>query len=198
MHFELKPSQTGLFSAVLATFVIGGLSNLQRDPGPSSIDLLSQISQQLAAFKRTVAPRRHCEPFVCSCALLATLLQQWARRYLLITLNHGRRARVRSFFRCQSTPGARSYLCLFLFLGTSCLHLRHPSHPLLPNPSPHLVQWVCLFGVDAHADPSSQQSVPDPSVILGLVLLYALSAGGQRRIGLFDPNRKPGPGDNLR
>ena len=55
MHFELKPSQTGLFSADLATFIIGGLSNLQRDPGTSSVDLLSQISQQLAAFKRTVA-----------------------------------------------------------------------------------------------------------------------------------------------
>ena len=192
------------------------MSSLQRDrdPGPSSVDLLSQISQQLAAFKRTVAPKRHCEPFVCSCALLATLLQQWARRYLLITQIHGSklhgRARVRSFFRgrcdkitpsrgCQSTPGARSYFCLFLFLGTSCLQLRHPSHPLLPNhPPPHLVLWVYLFGVDAHADPSSQQSVPGPSVILGLVLLYALSAGGQRCIGLFNPNRKPGLSNNLR
>lgn len=45
---QLKVGQTGLFSAIVAAFVIGGLSNLQPDTGTSFVNLLSQISQQLA------------------------------------------------------------------------------------------------------------------------------------------------------
>jgi hypothetical protein len=86
---QLKVGQTGLFSAIVAAFVIEGLNNLQPDTGTSSVDLLSQISQQLAAAftnesqpsvvlafpdrspfhvflvdKRTVAPQPHREPLV--------------------------------------------------------------------------------------------------------------------------------------
>ncbi len=46
---NLTVGQTGLFSAIVAAFVIEGLKNLQPDTGSSSVDLLSQISQQLAA-----------------------------------------------------------------------------------------------------------------------------------------------------
>jgi hypothetical protein len=204
--------------------VIEGLKNLQPDSGSSSVDLLTQISQQLATFTNASQPSvvltfPDRSPFHApisalltntlwllslivslSCALLATLLQQWARRYLLITQNHGSklhdRARVRSFFAegvtkyhlskgCRGTPRAPSHICLFLFLGTPHLHLRHPSHPLFPNPPAYLVLWICLFGVDTHADPSSQQSISDPSINPGLVLLYARSADGQMCIGLF-------------
>ncbi len=118
--------QTGLFSAIVAAFVIEGLKNLQPDTGTSSVDLLSQISQQFAALTNASQPSvvltfPDRSPFHAptsalltstlwllslivslTCALLATLLQQWARRYLLITQSHGSklhdRARIRSFF----------------------------------------------------------------------------------------------------
>ena len=124
---QLNVGQTGLFSAIVAAFVIGGLSNLQPDTGTSSVDLLSQISQQLAAAFTNESQSSVVLTFPdrssfhaptsalltnilwlislivsLSCALLATLLQQWARRYLLITQSHGSklhdRARIRSFF----------------------------------------------------------------------------------------------------
>jgi hypothetical protein len=123
---QLMAGQTGLFSAIVAAFVIEGLKNLQPDTGASSVDLLSKISQQQAASANesqspVVLTFPDRSPFHAPtsalltstlwllslivslpCALLATLLQQWARRYLCITQSRGSklhdRARIRPFF----------------------------------------------------------------------------------------------------
>ena len=73
-----------------------------------------------------------------SCALLATLLQQWARCYLLITQSHSiklhDRARIRHLFAegvikfylpkvVSALPTLPPHICLFLSRGTPCLHL---------------------------------------------------------------------------
>jgi hypothetical protein len=108
MRTSIQGRQTGLFSAIVAAFVIEGLKNLQPDTGTSSVGLLSQISQQLAAFTNesqssVVLTFPNRSPFYTPtsasltstlwllsltvsllCALLTALLQQWAS-YLLIT-----------------------------------------------------------------------------------------------------------------
>jgi hypothetical protein len=160
---QLKLGQTGLFSAVVAGFVIEGLKNLQRDPGTSSVALLGQISQQFAAFTNASQPSvvltfPDRSPFHAptsalltnalwllslvvslSCALLATLLQQWARRYLCITQNRGSklhdRARVRSFFAegvtkyhlptvVEALP-ALLHISVFLFFSGLLVHVQN-------------------------------------------------------------------------
>ncbi|KAJ7434865.1 hypothetical protein FB451DRAFT_1310698 [Mycena latifolia] len=92
----------GLFSASLTAFIIESYKTLNPDSGQTTVILLAQISQQLAAaangsvLEAPVAP-----PFVpstaalvcnalwfaslglsLSCALIATLLEQWARDFL--------------------------------------------------------------------------------------------------------------------
>lgn len=165
---QLKVGQTGLFSAIVAAFVIEGLKNLQPDTGTSSVDLLSQISQQLATFtnesQSTVVltfPDR--SPFHAptsalltstlwlyslivslSCALLATLLQQWAHRYLLITQSHGSklhdRARIRSFFaegvnkfhlpKVVDALPALLHISVFFFLAGLLVYIYNIHHSL--------------------------------------------------------------------
>ncbi|KAJ6611905.1 hypothetical protein B0H10DRAFT_338291 [Mycena sp. CBHHK59/15] len=92
----------GLFSASLTAFLIESYKTLTPDSGDMTVLLLSQISQQLAAStNRTVfdvpAPTSFKPPatsLVCNtlwfislglslaCALIATLLEQWARDFL--------------------------------------------------------------------------------------------------------------------
>ncbi|KAF8257174.1 hypothetical protein EI94DRAFT_65946 [Lactarius quietus] len=103
---------TGLFSSTVATFIATSYPNLQQDPNVITQSLLAQISQQLpnANLNSTihaVNPSIH-RPFSPSgwvvfvnsvwflslvlsltCALMATLMQQWARRYLqILRRNH--------------------------------------------------------------------------------------------------------------
>ncbi|KAJ7145556.1 hypothetical protein C8R44DRAFT_655501 [Mycena epipterygia] len=92
----------GLFSASLTAFIIESYKTLNPDSGDTTINLLSQISQQLAASANgTTFRMQPAAPFipstaslVCnglwfvslglslSCALIATLLEQWARDFL--------------------------------------------------------------------------------------------------------------------
>ncbi|KAJ7817355.1 hypothetical protein B0H14DRAFT_1387182 [Mycena olivaceomarginata] len=92
----------GLFSASLTAFLIESYKTLNPDSGDMTITLLSQISQQLAASANGTpfqipAPARFTpapSSLVCnalwfislgfslSCALIATLLEQWARDFL--------------------------------------------------------------------------------------------------------------------
>jgi hypothetical protein len=99
--------QTGLFSSTVATFIALSYPNLQQDPNVITQSLLAQISQQLSNANTNgtilVASPSVQSPFSPStsvvfintvwflslmlsltCALMATLLQQWARRYLQI------------------------------------------------------------------------------------------------------------------
>ncbi|KAH9037355.1 hypothetical protein EDB84DRAFT_1142497 [Lactarius hengduanensis] len=110
---------TGLFSSTVATFIAMSYPNLQQDPNITTQSLLVKISQQIsnpngtspAASSSTFTPPASVV-FVNSvwflslvlsltCALIATLLQQWARRYLqMIQRNHAPhvRAHIREYF----------------------------------------------------------------------------------------------------
>ncbi|KAI9449812.1 hypothetical protein BJY52DRAFT_223254 [Lactarius psammicola] len=121
----------GLFSSTVATFIAISYSNLQQDPNIITQSLLSQISQQLSnatgnntsgipntSIRSSFVPPRSVV-FINSvwflslvlsliCALLATLFQQWAHRYLhTIRRNHAPhvRAHIREYF----ARGARKF-----------------------------------------------------------------------------------------
>ncbi|KAH9030765.1 hypothetical protein EDB85DRAFT_1402991 [Lactarius pseudohatsudake] len=113
---------TGLFAAALATFVIDSYKSLLPDTGSNTVAILAQISQQLSNGSQTsaqayVAPSSPFQPSTSAvwvntlwilslvislfCALLATLQQHWARRYLRLTQPQcavHKRARLHSFF----------------------------------------------------------------------------------------------------
>ena len=116
--------QTGLFSAVVASFISISIQNIQQNPQDISNFYLANIyqatiadtnqaniSSSLPASPPPFYPPTHAIwvnalwflslVISLTCALLATLLQQWARRYLKVT--HSRysphkRARIRAFF----------------------------------------------------------------------------------------------------
>ncbi|KAN0127564.1 hypothetical protein V8E53_014652, partial [Lactarius tabidus] len=116
---------TGVFSATVAAFIIVSYQSLQPDSADSTVRLLSQISQQLtalsngtpppaslilpdaASFKPTPAAVRVNVLWFASlsmstaCALWATLMQQWARRYVQIAdrpFASQSEARIRAYF----------------------------------------------------------------------------------------------------
>ncbi|KAJ7456143.1 hypothetical protein FB451DRAFT_1564735 [Mycena latifolia] len=94
----------GLFSASLTAFIIESYKTLLPDPSESTVQLLTQISQQLAAAANGITFLPPAPPvfvftppatsLACntlwfislglslSCALIATLLEQWARNFL--------------------------------------------------------------------------------------------------------------------
>ncbi|KAJ7480731.1 hypothetical protein FB451DRAFT_152870 [Mycena latifolia] len=111
---------SGLFSASLTAFIIESYKNLVPDTGDMTVALLSQLSQQLnAQFNGSQLPISPPAPFkvqtsslICNgfwfvslglsltCALLATLVEQWAREFIHkteIRPSPVRRARVFSF-----------------------------------------------------------------------------------------------------
>ncbi|KAJ7056124.1 hypothetical protein C8F01DRAFT_1373105 [Mycena amicta] len=114
----------GLFSASLTAFIVESYKTLVADSGDSTVQLLSQISLQLAtASNGTVFKAPTPIPFkaptsalVCNalwfislglslaCALVATLLEQWAREFL-------HRADMRS------APVVRARMYSFLYYG---------------------------------------------------------------------------------
>ena len=110
---SLSPFQIGLFSSTVATFITISYPRLQQDPNVVTQSLLAQISQQLPSANSNdlIPPATQSTiqtPFSPSasvvfinsvwflslvlsltCALMATLLQQWARRYLqMVRQNH--------------------------------------------------------------------------------------------------------------
>ncbi|KAH9013829.1 hypothetical protein EDB85DRAFT_1876744, partial [Lactarius pseudohatsudake] len=127
---------TGLFSSTVASLIALSYPNLQRDPNAATEYLLAQISQQLssatthgtslAASPSTQSPFSPSATVVfinsvwflslvlsLTCALIATLLQRWARRYRqIIQRNHAPhdRAQIREYF----SRGARTFRIFFL------------------------------------------------------------------------------------
>ncbi|KAH9054983.1 hypothetical protein EDB87DRAFT_1567813, partial [Lactarius vividus] len=123
--------QTGLFSSTVATFITISYQNLQQDPNIITQSLLAQISQQLSnattgIISSSASPSTQTSftpsasvVFVNSvwflslglsltCALMATLLQQWARRYFQMIQRHNAphvRAHIREYF----AQGARRF-----------------------------------------------------------------------------------------
>ncbi|KAH9054978.1 hypothetical protein EDB87DRAFT_1688618 [Lactarius vividus] len=119
---------TGLFSSTVATFISMSYPNLQQDPNFTTQSILAQISQQLSNLTNNgigpaASPSKQSPtaPVVfinsvwflslvlsLTCALIATLLQQWARRYLqMVQRNHAPhvRAHIREYF----SRGARRF-----------------------------------------------------------------------------------------
>ncbi|KAJ7119814.1 hypothetical protein C8R44DRAFT_878206 [Mycena epipterygia] len=114
----------GLFSASLTAFIIESYKTLVPDSGDSAVQLLAQISQQLAAAANgsifQPPPSVHFTPpassLVCNalwfislglsltCALIATLLEQWARNFLHKT-------------EMRSAPVIRARIFSYLYYG---------------------------------------------------------------------------------
>ncbi|KAH9018359.1 hypothetical protein EDB83DRAFT_2298689, partial [Lactarius deliciosus] len=108
---------TGLFSATVAAFIIEGYKNLSPDSSNTTNALLTQISGQLATSVDATSIGNH--PFnptasairvnvlwflslvlSLNCALSATLMQQWARRYQELTQRRNaihRRGRMQAY-----------------------------------------------------------------------------------------------------
>ncbi|KAJ7282366.1 hypothetical protein C8J57DRAFT_1122275, partial [Mycena rebaudengoi] len=114
----------GLFSASLTAFLVESYKTLHPDSGDTTVSLLTQISQQLtASSNNSIFTPSPIAPFVpttasvvcntlwfislglsLSCALIATLLEQWAREFL-------HRADM------QSTPIIRARVYSYLYYG---------------------------------------------------------------------------------
>ncbi|KAA1467125.1 hypothetical protein DENSPDRAFT_868872 [Dentipellis sp. KUC8613] len=146
---------SGLFSAVVSAFVVDSYKSLQPDPSETTALVLGTISQQLAALHNGASPIPAADVahdantqgpsatqvginvlwflslvFSLSCALGATLVQQWARTYIQGTEERfvpHERARMRTFLldgverfgvsaMVQGIP-VLLHIALFLFLG---------------------------------------------------------------------------------
>ncbi|KAH9054828.1 hypothetical protein EDB87DRAFT_1644897 [Lactarius vividus] len=142
---------TGLFSATVATFILESYKKLSPDSGDQTVYLLEQISQQLIALSPNgtyipPTPPQAYTPglsiilvnslwllslvFSIASALVAILIQQWARRYIQLpkipTIPKDR-ARVRSYLffgmteyhmpRVVDAAPALLHLSVFLFFA---------------------------------------------------------------------------------
>lgn len=118
-------AQTGLFAATVATFFVDSYKTMQPDPAAATVVLLAHLSQQISTIGNGSAVLPSTLPVDPSifdptpsksstrvnvlwslslvlsliCALMATLVQQWSRRYLGRTkhrLSPAKRARLRA------------------------------------------------------------------------------------------------------
>ncbi|KAJ7692279.1 hypothetical protein B0H17DRAFT_887604, partial [Mycena rosella] len=115
--------QAGLFSASLMAFLIESYKTLTPDSGQETVKLLTQISQQLARSNGSTTffspPDSFTPPatsLVCNglwfislglsltCALIATLLEQWAREFIHRT-------------NMRSSPIVRARIFSYLYYG---------------------------------------------------------------------------------
>jgi hypothetical protein len=153
MHRLNRILKTGLFSVTVASFIIESYQNLSPDSGDTTNALLAQISQQLVNmsngkpltnileqssqhFKPTASAVRVNVFWFLSlilsltCALSATLMQQWARRYRELAQRRGafhRRGRMRAYIfdgvdrfgmaRAVATMPTLLHISVFLFFA---------------------------------------------------------------------------------
>ncbi|KAI0035781.1 hypothetical protein K488DRAFT_15525, partial [Vararia minispora EC-137] len=119
---------TGLFAATVATFVTQSYQLLSNSPVDTTVALLSRISEQInGAANGTVVPALSPPPFQTpasavvvnvlwsaslflsvSCALLATLMQRWTRRYMLAT-QHSASPSIRGRIHVLLSIGVKSF-----------------------------------------------------------------------------------------
>jgi hypothetical protein len=145
--------KTGLFSATVATFIIESYQSLSPNPSDTTNALLVQITQQLfnisTGTSLTIIATQSNQPFKptastvrvnvlwfsslvlsLTCALSATLMQQWARRYKELAQHHGaphRRGRIRAYIydgirkygmaRAVATMPLLLHISVFLFFA---------------------------------------------------------------------------------
>jgi hypothetical protein len=132
MFVTMTDRKTGLFSATVASFILDSYKKLSPDSGDQTTFLLGQLSNQLAGFANgTYPPAQPYSPpplsasiiwvnvlwllsFILSttCALFATLMQQWARTYLQVP-------------QIPSVPRERARVRSYLFFGTEKYLMRH-------------------------------------------------------------------------
>jgi hypothetical protein len=162
--FTPRP-KTGLFSAAVAAFVAVSVPDLKPSSQDISAFYLANIFQVLADSNGTqvIIPPTLPNPSIpfspptsavwvnslwflsllisLTCALLATLLQQWARRYMRVTQTRyapDKRARIRAFFAegveklrlpwaVEALP-ALLHLSLFLFFAGLAVYLFNINH----------------------------------------------------------------------
>ncbi|KAF7318284.1 hypothetical protein HMN09_00337100 [Mycena chlorophos] len=165
----------GLFSASLTAFLVESYSNLTANSADTTVQLLTQISHQLSAMANntTYTPPAQ-EPFkpatsslVCNlfwfislglslaCALIATLLKQWAQDFL-------HRANMRS------SPVARARVYSYLYDGLK----RFKMHVIV-DLIPALLHGALFFffaGLIAFLLPVNKLMVAIVAAILGLAL----------------------------
>ncbi|KAN0140379.1 hypothetical protein V8E53_001588, partial [Lactarius tabidus] len=148
---------TGLFSAAVASLISVSIQDLQQNPQDTSNFYLANIYQATinpnASSSLPSSPPPFSPPnyavwvntlwflslaISLTCALLATLLQQWARRYLKVTQSRyslHKRARIRAFFAegveklllpraVEILPGLL-HISLFLFFAGLVVFLRN-------------------------------------------------------------------------
>ncbi|KAJ7278828.1 hypothetical protein C8J57DRAFT_1304640 [Mycena rebaudengoi] len=152
----------GLFSASLTAFIIESYKKLSLDTGEATVALLAQISGQLAGKvgNSTLVAVPLAPPFVppttalicnalwfislglsLSSALIATLLEQWARDFLHKT-------------DLRSAPIIRARIFSYLYYGIKHFNM-HTVVEVIPHliiPTPWLKQWFA-------APPKSPTSV---------------------------------------
>jgi hypothetical protein len=130
LFVSMTSSKTGLFSTIVAAFIIEFYKQLSPDSGNQTVALLGQISQQLANYPNGTHSNLANQPsrpdasmiwviamwlislvLSLTSALIATLLQEWARTYIE-TPNVPRE------------PIQRARVRWFLFLGTELYKMR--------------------------------------------------------------------------
>ncbi|KAJ7153335.1 hypothetical protein C8R46DRAFT_961684, partial [Mycena filopes] len=170
---------SGLFSASLTAFLIESYRSLQPDSGDSTVRLLAQISEQLVALSSNtsfVLPtpsvfHPSSSSLICNilwflsltlsltCALLATLVEQWAREFLHKTEK-------------QPSPVRRARVFAFLYFGVRRfgLHFVVDLIPLLL----HIALVLFLAGLVAFLAPIHNIMMGLISASLALfIMLYA-------------------------
>ncbi|KAH9055307.1 hypothetical protein EDB87DRAFT_1335325, partial [Lactarius vividus] len=202
---------TGLFSAAVASLISVTIQDIRQNPQDTSNFYLSNIYQTLADPNRSnisgslpPSPPPFSPPnyavwvnallflslvISISCALLATLLQQWARRYLKVTqprYSLHKRARIRAFFfegvdkfllpwAVEALP-ALLHVSLFLFFAGICVFLWHVNLTIFKS----VVSWIgictALYGcitfvpVFCHDSPyHTPLSLPAWHIITGIL-----------------------------
>ncbi|KAK6991862.1 hypothetical protein R3P38DRAFT_2803552 [Favolaschia claudopus] len=165
----------GLFSAILGAFLIESYKTLSPDPEDDTVALLKQISRQLAGLANGTsvdipAPHPFIPPtsaLVCnllwfislglslSCALIATLVEQWARDFIYKT-------------DMRSSPIIRARIFAYLYFGLKRfkMHAVVEVIPLLLHAS--LV--IFLVGLIAFLNPVNTSVMILAIIMLGMSL----------------------------
>ncbi|KAI9447643.1 hypothetical protein H4582DRAFT_12402 [Lactarius indigo] len=170
---------TGLFSATVASFIVESYKQLSPDSGGTTNALLTQISQQLVNASNGIplasVAAQNSQPFKptasavrvnvmwflslvlsITCALSATLMQQWARRYQELARRRGaphKRARTRAYIfygikgfkmtRAIEAMPALLHLSVFLFFAGLVDFL----FPINTTVAYFTLSWIALFAV---------------------------------------------------
>src|SRR5258708_34801453 len=167
-----QSSQTGLFSAAVASLISVSIQDIQQNPQDTSNFYLANIYATLADPSQSNSTSLPTSPppfsppthavwvnalwflslvMSLTCALLATLLQQWARRYLKLTQSRyspHKRARIRAFlsegveklllpWTVDALP-TLLHISLFLFFAGLVVFLGHVNLTIFKS----VLSWV--------------------------------------------------------